>query len=178
MLGRVRPHLQVGAYDPCPNAIIRRIWASANILQDPADMRDWLELPSDVWRSVLGELARHDLAALRLTCSAMHDAVDGHMSALRVRSVPHLRGAQCARRCGCASARSVRDARMLSAAPRAPRPSQTTPACPPPQRGNHASTAAGPATRASWRASGPWPASAWAAATLRTTPRALAPWRR
>jgi hypothetical protein len=66
-----------------PIAIIRRFWAANNILQNPYDPRDWLQLPSDVMSHVLDHLADdRDLAHLRLTCKVWNACVNRHMDSL------------------------------------------------------------------------------------------------
>lgn len=71
-----------------PIAIIRRFWAANNILQNPNDLRDWLQLPSDVMSHVLDSLVESssssNLANLRLTCKTWNACVNRHMDKMRL----------------------------------------------------------------------------------------------
>lgn len=63
-----------------PIAIIRRFYAASNILQNPNDPRDYLNLPSDVMDHVLDNLADSpNLANLRLTCKVWNACVNRHI---------------------------------------------------------------------------------------------------
>jgi hypothetical protein len=71
-----------------PIAIIRRFWAANNILQNPNDLRDWMQLPSDVMSHVLEGLAANssssNLANLRLTCKVWNTCVNRHIDTMRL----------------------------------------------------------------------------------------------
>jgi hypothetical protein len=65
-----------------PTAIIRRFWAANNILQNPNDLRDWLQLPVDAMSHVLECLDDDSLSSLRLSCSVWNGCVNEHIDKL------------------------------------------------------------------------------------------------
>jgi hypothetical protein len=89
-----------------PIAIIRRFWAANNILQNPNDLRDWMQLPSDVMSHVLDGLAANssssNLANLRLTCNVWTTCVNRHMDTMRLGWVDKFSGHYLSSAAGCA----------------------------------------------------------------------------